>query len=261
MLFGGLVSITFRKLTPREIAGWVAQSGLTGIEWGGDVHVPHGDLAQARHVAGLTSGAGLTVAAYGSYYRAGASEAAGLAFGRVLETAAALAAPTVRVWAGDRGSADADAADDSQRAAVVADLRRIAGLAEAAGVTVSLEFHRGTLTDTNESAARLLAEVAHPNLRAYWQPPVAAAPAYCLAGLRALLPALTHVHAFHWLAAAPAAAVERRPLVEGAAPWSQYLAEVAATGRDHFVLIEFVRDETPEQFLEDAQALQTWLRL
>lgn len=257
MLFGGLVSITFRKLTPREIVGWVAQSGLTGIEWGGDVYVPHGDLAQARRVAELTVGAGLTVAAYGSYYRAGASEAAGLAFGRVLETAAALAAPTVRVWAGDRGSAEMDA---SQRAAVVADLRRIAGLAGAAGVTVSLEFHRGTLTDTNDSAARLLAEVAHPNLRAYWQPPVAAAPAYCLAGLRALVPALTNVHAFHWLADSPTAAVARRPLAEGAAVWRPYLAEVAATGRDHFVLIEFVRDETPEQFLEDAQALQTWLR-
>jgi sugar phosphate isomerase/epimerase len=257
MLFGGLVSITFRKLTPAEIVGWVAQSGLTGIEWGGDVHVPHGDLAQARRVAELTAGAGLTVAAYGSYYRAGASEAAGLAFGRVLETAAALAAPTVRVWAGDRGSAEMD---DGQRAAVVADLRRIADLAGAAGVTVSLEFHRGTLTDTNESAARLLAEAAHPNLRAYWQPPVGAASAYCLAGLRALRPALTNVHAFHGLAAAPAAAVARRPLAEGAAQWLQYLAEVAATGRDHFVLIEFVRDETPEQFLEDAQALQTWLR-
>jgi sugar phosphate isomerase/epimerase len=258
MLFGGLVSITFRKLTPREIVGWVAQSGLTGIEWGGDVHVPHGDLAQARQVAQMTADAGLTVAAYGSYYRAGANEAAGLAFGRVLETAVVLAAPTVRVWAGDRGSAEADA---GQRAAVVADLRRIADLAGAAGVTVSLEFHRGTLTDTNESAARLLAEAAHPNLRAYWQPPVAAAPAYCLAGLRALLSALTNIHAFHWLAAAPAAAVERRPLAEGAALWRSYLAEAAATGRDHYLLIEFVRDETPAQFLADAQTLKAWLRL
>ncbi len=257
MIVGGLVSITFRKLAPGEIIAWVARSGLTGIEWGGDVHVPHGDLAQARQVAQMTADAGLTVAAYGSYYRAGVSEAAGLAFGRVLKTASALAAPTVRVWAGDRGSADADA---RYRAAVVADVRRIADLARGAGVTVSTEFHRGTLTDTNASAAQLLAEVAHPNLRAYWQPPVAASPAYCLAGLRGVMPALTNVHVFHWLAASPTAAVERRPLAEGAAAWRPYLAEVAATGRAHFALIEFVRGETPEQFLDDAGTLKTWLR-
>ena len=71
MLCGGLVSITFRRLSPREIVKLVKKSGLEGIEWGGDVHVPHGDLSVAREVATMTQEEGLVVAAYGSYYRVG----------------------------------------------------------------------------------------------------------------------------------------------------------------------------------------------
>src|SRR6185312_7605034 len=105
MISPGLVSITFRALTPAEVIALVRQAGLRGIEWGGDIHVPHGDAGRAREVRGLTQGAGLQVAAYGSYYKAGVSEDAGLAFGRVLETAVTLGAPVIRVWAGGAGSA------------------------------------------------------------------------------------------------------------------------------------------------------------
>ncbi|MET0262082.1 MAG: sugar phosphate isomerase/epimerase, partial [Rariglobus sp.] len=74
MIYPGLVSVTFRKLSPNEVAGLVKKAGLKGIEWGGDIHVPHGDLARAREVRELTLEHGLKTAAYGSYYRAGQSE-------------------------------------------------------------------------------------------------------------------------------------------------------------------------------------------
>ena len=41
--------------------------------------------------------------------------------------------------------------------------------------------------------------------------------------------------------------------------WRQYLERIAATDRDHFALIEFVRDDAPEQFLADARVLSAWL--
>ena len=41
MIESGLVSITFRKLTVEKIIELVKEAGLQGIEWGGDVHVPH----------------------------------------------------------------------------------------------------------------------------------------------------------------------------------------------------------------------------
>ena len=104
----GLVSITFRGLTPQQIINGAVDAGVEGIEWGGDVHVPHGELATAREVAERTRDAGLAVSSYGSYYRFNESD---VQFSHVLATAVALGAPVIRVWAGRQGSADADAAE------------------------------------------------------------------------------------------------------------------------------------------------------
>ena len=90
---GGIVSVTFRQLSPERIISLVSEGGLSAVEWGGDVHVPHGDLATARDVGRWTRNAGLEVASFGSYYKAGESEEAGLPFTSVLETASALGAP------------------------------------------------------------------------------------------------------------------------------------------------------------------------
>ena len=38
----GLVSITFRNKTPREIVALMKRAGLSQVEWGGDVHVKPG---------------------------------------------------------------------------------------------------------------------------------------------------------------------------------------------------------------------------
>ena len=56
----------------------------------------HGDLRRAKEVAQCTLDAGLSVVAYGSYYRFDEQE---LPFAKVLETAIALKAPLIRVWA------------------------------------------------------------------------------------------------------------------------------------------------------------------
>jgi len=249
MIHPGLVSITFRKLSPQEIVTLVADAGLAGIEWGGDIHVPHGDDARAAEVRRMTADAGLAVAAYGSYYRVG--EENDFAFEQVLDTAVALGAPTVRVWAGRKGSDDADA---DYRRGVVAEAQRLADLAAPAGLTLSFEFHRKTLTDTNASALRLYEEIGHPSVRAYWQPSMDMEPAERLEGLRGLLPVLSNLHVYHW-----AHGTERRPLAEGAAEWAQYLSAAKESGRDHYALIEFVKDDRPAAFLADAAALRQWL--
>jgi sugar phosphate isomerase/epimerase len=252
MLLPGLVSITFRQLGPAAIIELVRTAGGRAIEWGGDIHVPHGDLVAARQVGDLTRAAGLEVAAYGAYYRLAVSETDGLPFARVLATALALGAPLVRVWAGNRSSQNADAAS---RAAVVADARRVAAAAHTAGIAVACEFHGGTLTDTNESARRFYSEVDHPNLKAYWQPPVGDTVEYGVAGLRSLLPRLANIHAFHW---GPTPA-QRQPLSAGAEPWRKYLAVARTTGQRHHVLLEYVADDDPANFTRDLATLREWL--
>ena len=253
MFMPGLVSITFRQLTPAEIVALLAQAGLSAVEWGGDVHVPHGDLAAARAVRRMTVDAGLQVAAYGSYYRVSHTETG--PFEAVLESAVELGAPSIRVWAGRQGSTDADEAYWAQ---VVEDSQRIADLAAAASVRIDYEFHNKTLTDTNEAAVKLLTRVAHANVKTYWQPPRYSALAYNLAGLDAVLPWLQNVHAFTWHRTTG----ERCALADGAGDWRHYLDKIAAATPPtaaRYILIEFVQNDELDNFLTDAQTLRTWL--
>ena len=46
----GLLSVTFRNLPFEQIIDLTVQAGLDGIEWGGDVHVPPGELKPAERI-------------------------------------------------------------------------------------------------------------------------------------------------------------------------------------------------------------------
>lgn len=247
----GLLSVTFRSRSPREIVAWAGEAGLAAIEWGGDVHVPPGDAARAAEVRRLTEDAGLAVSALGSYYRAGPAAKAGPPFTAVLETALGLGAPCIRVWAGTAGSPETDA---RLRDAIVGDLRTIARQAADAGVRVATEWHAGTLTDTTASALALLREVDHPNLGTFWQPRIGDPLEQGVADLRAIAPRLEAVHVFHWRTVQ-----DRRPLAEGEAPWRAYLAEIRACApRVRFASLEFLPSETLEDLRRDAATLVRW---
>ena len=235
-MIAGLVSVTFRQLTPAEIVALVAEAGLEAIEWGGDVHVPVGDLRTAREVAARCAGNGLAVEAYGSYYKARGD------FGPVLATALALGAPRIRVWAGKHGSAE-----EPDRAAVVEDLRKVAALAAGEGVEIAVEYHANTLTDTLDSALELFAAV--PALKPYWQPPIGSTVEDALAAVPALDPVAVHV--FSW-----AEDGTRLPLAARESLWRPVLATLPA---DRHALLEFVRDDSPQAFQEDAATLRDWL--
>jgi 3-dehydroshikimate dehydratase len=246
MLTSGLVSVTFRQLAPHEIVQLAVAAGLRGIEWGGDIHVPHGDIPAARAVRQITADAGLQVIAYGSYFRFQPDQA----FEPVLETAVALGAPLIRIWAGNQPSATASAA---ARAMIVAESRRITQLARQAGVKLAYEFHANTLTDTTESALDLLQ--AAEGMHTLWQPPHEIELEMQLGSLRAILPWLANVHAFTWRGADR----QRLALADGAALWQPALEIIAGSGRDHAVLLEFVAGDDPHLLPRDAAALNDWL--
>lgn len=249
MMRPGLTSITFRKLPVQEVVRLAAAAKLEGIEWGGDVHVPAGDLAAARRAAALTRDAGLVVSSYGSYYRAG-HEAPNV-FPRVLETAVALGAPIIRIWAGRVGSAQAD---QTHRDRVADDGRRAAELAAKAGLRLACEWHGNTLMDTAVSATVLFAAVAHPAFQTYWQPHQRMAFDDCLRDMDAALPRLAGIHVFHW----DKQTVARLPLQDGEIVWRPYLAKAAQAG-SIFALLEFVLNDDPQQMLRDTAALRSWL--
>lgn len=248
----GLVTVTFRQLSPENIVAVAKSSGLQVLEWGGDVHVPAGDTKRAREVASLTRAAGLETICYGSYYRAGHEGDGGMpAFADVLETAVALGAPCIRVWAGMRGS---DAADEAYFRHVCADANRIAGLARSRGVRIAFEFHDGTLHDNAESAARFLGTLPHQNVFSLWQPLVSLDAEQRDRSMRVVLPRLAHVHAFHWLPGDP---IDRRPMSEGENDWRAWLETMREAGCKADVLLEFVRGDAQEALAEDAFVLRS----
>ncbi|OGV46585.1 MAG: hypothetical protein A2017_17335 [Lentisphaerae bacterium GWF2_44_16] len=256
MIKGGLVSISFRELKPEEIIELLLKAKLDCVEWGGDVHVPHGDLRRARELRRMGADAGISVSSYGSYYKAGESENTGLHFEAVLGSALELGAPVIRVWAGIKASAVATL---TYREEVISNLMEISASAEKFKIKVSLEFHGNTLTDTNESAVQLMKEVSHENLSLYWQPPVGKSFEYRLEGLKSVLPYLSHLHVYHWLT--NDGKHDRRPLEEGGTEWVEYLKLAETAKGDRCALLEFVRDNSKEAFLKDAATLKKWLLL
>jgi sugar phosphate isomerase/epimerase len=248
----GLVSVTFRALEVGAVLEVAARAGLSSIEWGGDVHVPQGDLGTASAVGTATRDRGMEIVGYGSYVRAGRDGVD--EFAAAARTAVALGAPRVRVWAGTAGSADTDLPG---RAVVAAHLREYAGIAADHGLLVALEYHRNTLTDTAGSTLRLLSDVESPQVRCHWQPPVLATDAEAVAGLRQVLDHVDVVHVFSWTREQTPV---RLPLAARAALWGQVLKVLATTGRRHDLLLEFVADDSPSRFAADATTLMTWCK-
>lgn len=247
MLKTGLVTVTFRKFDVPKICRTAKNAGLELLEWGGDIHVPpmNGDaIALAKS---CSAEAGLVIDTYGSYYRCGGNDEE---IEAVVKTAHELGAKNLRVWAGTRGNADTD---DATRRAVTENLIRVCGMAAQYNLTVSPEFHGGTLTDHWEYAVRLAKDVNAENLRLYWQPNQFRDDEYNLTALRAVLPYLSNVHVFTWECHG------KFPLIDGERMWWQYIDIIAADGREHGMLMEFVCDDTEEQLYRDAEVLHRWL--
>lgn len=242
MLTPGLVSISFRKKTPEEIVDLCVRAGLQAIEWGGDVHVPSGDVSRAREVLTMTRAAGLSVCSYGSYYRLGQPQEA---FMQALDSASALEAPLMRIWAGTKGSLETDA---SERARLLSQLAWADEAATARGVTLTLEYHGGTLTDSRESVRQLIEEMGSLRCRLYWQPRWDWSEDERMLSLAETQARLSHLHVFTWTAAC-----ERLPLQAGEAMWRQVLGRVSG---DRCALLEFVREDADEQLMADAACLK-----
>lgn len=255
-LLPGLVSITFRNLTWQQVLEESTAVGLAGIEWGGDIHVPHGDEDRAREVGEATRAAGLAMPTYGSYFRAGFGLGAGEkrpSFDDVFRSASALGAEAIRVWPGSGGSKQADAA---RREAVAADLRACCDRAAEVGMKIALEYHRGTLTDTADSTLDLLDAVDRPNLFTLWQTTNGATTEHSLDNLRRLQTHVLHAHVFEW----DQGKVDQQALAAGEDRWTRFLPELAHSGHEkRFCLLEFVKGDTLEQFRADVATLKGWL--
>ncbi len=249
----GIVSVTFRKKSIDEIITLTCDNGLDAIEVGSDVHAPFDNLDECRRIAALAKENGIAIASYGSYYKLGQEGNSQELFAAYLAAAKALGTANIRLWAGSKGSA---VATDEQRTAWTAEAAACAEAAAKEGIAVSFEYHPGTLTDTAESALRFMREINHPNAYLYWQPNQSQDEEYNLAALRAVLPYVTNFHVYAW--DARGGSLVRYPLSQHEAIWKRYLEILASDKKPHHLLLEFVKDDSDEQFCEDAKNLLKW---
>jgi hypothetical protein len=237
----GLCSVTLRHSSIADVARIAAGAGLAGVEWGTDVHVR--DAASADEARDSTVEAGLNVLSLGSYYRAGSFAN----FDALAHLAARLAAPRIRVWAGGLGSAESDG---DVRAAVVRDTQRIAEIAGGQGLEIAFEYHGETLTDTPDSALRLVQDVGRDNVGTYWQPAVGLSDQEALAGLRQVLPFVSGVHCFSWWPEQERLALSARKQL-----WQAAADVLREAGRPVDIMLEFVAGDLPENVSHDAEFL------
>lgn len=235
----GLVSISFRKLKPEEIVKLCVKCNLEEIEWGGDVHVPLGDVETAHRVFHFTHDAGLNVCCYGSYIRMTKSER--LLFPSLIDTARALGAPSVRIWAGNSEDANMDE--------IVESTQMLSAMAD--DLIFTFEFHRGTLTHDETTASTLMKHIDRPNVKSQWQPPIDLNESGCLASIETMRPWLHNVHAFSW------EGTRRLPLSAKEQNWRKYIAALAG---NRVILLEFVKDDDPINLAHDAATLNAWLK-
>lgn len=252
MVKSGLCSVTFRNKTPKEIVELAYRAKLSAIEWGSDVHVREGDIKAAEEIRKMTEEKGIEIPAYGSYYRLGN----GQDFRTYLDSAVALGAKEIRVWAGVNPSAyhlfDA-------RRAIVREAREISRMASAYGITVSTECHAYTLTDTPESLLLFMNEVNEANFRTYWQALLHIPQNEQMRSLEAIYASgkLTNIHVQHFDLFETRR--EQRLLADAAELWKERLSVFKDDDTLRYAFLEFVKDGSDESLIDDAKTLNSIL--
>lgn len=257
----GLVSISFRKKSVKELIQAAKESGLEYIEWGGDVHIPMGNVKLARRVRRQMNGAGLKCASYGSYFGVvyHCDEHFPMPFKKVLKTAKALGAKTVRVWLGwpkcgcKKGKCIYLCDKQFDKTVTVA--KYLCNEAKKYGLTLSIECHFATLSDDYHDTLRFLNKVNCDNLKLYWQPNHSKSFEYNLEALKALRPYITNVHVFNWDENG-----QKYPLIEGKAQWDEYFKVLNdENSGERVCFLEFMPDGEITSLPTEASSLKAIL--
>lgn len=248
----GLVSVTFRDLDPFQIIDLSSQAGIQGIEWGSDVHLPAGDFELARKIRSYSQKKGVDTFSYASYYKAKKQEAH--VFDLILKTALELGVNRIRVWAGEKNSEDFSELEFNE---LINDLKRISQLSQNEGISIGVEFHGWTYTNTVGSTMRLFQTLEDPFIYSYWQPSIGESAAENRNALERLHQWVKMIHCFHWKIEKEQ--YVRDPLIEGKEDWKSYLHLMKKHDLIDTISLEFLRNDSIEQLLRDYTNLREWI--
>lgn len=242
-MFGvGLVSVSFRPLSPAEIVSLCTENGLSYIEWGSDVHAPHDNLERLKEIADLQAANNIRCSSYGTYFKLGETPIQELP--RYISAAKILGTQVLRIWCGNK---DYELLTDTQRAVILDEAKTAARIAEESGVTLCMECHNNTFTNCLDGALTLMKKVDSPAFRMFWQPNQYRSDEENLEYAEAIAKYTVNVHVFEWKGQ------NRYSLENGIELWKKYLSYFKG---DEILLLEFMPDDSPLSLPREVKALK-----
>lgn len=238
----GLVSVSFRSLSPIEVFEAAKEAKLSCIEWGSDVHAPCNDERRLKEIKSLSESFGIECSSYGTYFRIGQNETDEIL--PYINAAKILGTDTLRVWCGIKGS---QMYSQNELDAFYRDCHALASIAAENKVTLCMECHNDTLTDTVGSALNLMKEINSPFFKMYWQPNQHRTYEENLIYAEKIAPFAENIHIFNWLGN------NKFPLIEAEEQWTQYLKKIPDSKN---LLLEFMPDGKVESLNTEADSLR-----
>lgn len=238
----GLVSISFRKLSPEIIIEQVKNAGLSFIEWGSDIHAPCEDTEKLKAIARLQEANGIHCCSYGTYFRLGSDDTNDLI--KYITAAKILGTDILRLWCGNK---ETFSYSEQEEKALFNECRKAAEIAEKNGVTLCMECHNGTYTHCKEGAIKLMKEINSPAFRMYWQPNQFCTKEENKNYARLISSFTKTIHVFNWTKK------ERFPLRDAVSLWKEYLSYFNGS---QALLLEFMPDDDISSLTAEADTLK-----
>ncbi len=240
----GLVSVSFRQHTPKEILEAARAAGLSCVEWGSDIHAPCNDTEGLTKIAELQKEYGILCSSYGTYFRLGETPIDELE--SYITAAKILGTDILRLWCGTKSG---EAYSDPEKQALIDQCKNAAQIAKKAGVTLCMECHKKTYTQQLNDALELMREINSQHFRMYWQPFQWQTIEENLTYAEEISPFTHHIHVFQWKNS------ERFSLNDGIEEWRGYLNKFSAHHRT--LLLEFMPNGSIEELSKEVYALKT----
>lgn len=242
----GLVSVSFRDKSPEEILTEMKKQGLKYIEWGSDVHAPCDNMENLYRIAELQKKYCIECCSYGTYFRLGVTPIDELL--KYISAAKILGTDVLRLWCGNKNSGDYSKGEKEK---LFAECKKAALIAEKNDVTLCMECHSGTYTDTEKSALELMNTVNSPNFLMYWQPQQYKSREENISYAKNISPYSKHIHVFNW-------EKDRRfSLAEGIDKWKEYLSYFS---KDKTLLLEFMPDDNINSLKDESASLRNIIK-
>lgn len=239
----GLVSVSFRQHSPREILEATKSVGLSCIEWGSDVHAPSNDTEKLKEIAKLQKEYGVACSSYGTYFRLAETPLEEL--DSYIKGAKILGTNILRLWCGVKSGANMT---EEERQNLLATCLTASKIAKDGGVTLCMECHVNTFTQNPDDAVWLMQSVNSPNFRMYWQPFQWQNACENVINAKKIAPYAEHIHVFNWKDD------KKLPLTESVVEWKEYLNEFSIP---RTLLLEFMPNGTLEELPYETNALRS----